>query len=243
VPGIPHRGEHEDTAAVGAFFDEQWRVYQTFLREDYLEHRLFYALLHAVLLTRFDGPVSLLELGCGDASQTVRALTQVPLRRYVGIDLAAAALSLAKTNVQAVCANAELRQNDLLRGLTGLRETFDVVLASYALHHLSLDEKRDALAHIDRTLAPHGVFVLIDVVRRADETRDAYLDRCLGHYRTTCRVFTPRQLDLIASHVRAADFPESEETLRELAAAAGFARVARLAGGVADLAACLGFFR
>lgn len=243
MPGVTHRTPHEDTAQVGAFFDEQWRVYQKFLQYDYIEHRLFYALLHAVLLTRFDGPVRMLELGCGDASQTARTFTEVPLARYVGVDLSTVALDLARTNLAGRCADVALVPRDMLSGLRDLGERFDVVLSSFALHHLHEEEKREALALIDRVLEPHGVFVLIDIVRRPDESRDAYLARGVGYYRTQCPAFTPRDVDLIAEHVMAADFPETAATLRRLGTAAGFGRVAQLAASAEDLAAALCFFR
>jgi SAM-dependent methyltransferase len=243
MPGITHRIDHEDTCAVGDFFDEQWILYQKFLQHDYLEHRLFYALLHAVLLTRFDGPVSLLELGCGDGSQTIRALTQVPLRRYVGIDLAAAALALARQNFEKRQVTADLVQQDLLSGVRNLSETFDVVLASYSLHHLHTHEKRDALTAIDRRLKPHGVFVLIDMVCGSGENRDAHVARLVQHFRASCPALTPRELELVTSHVTSSDFPETEETLRECARQVGFTRVGQLATGVDQLARCLCFFR
>lgn len=243
MPGVTHRTPHEDTERVGAFFDEQWTVYQKFLQHDYLEHRLFYALLHAVLLTRFDGAVRMLELGCGDASQTARTFTEVALARYVGVDLSTVALELARTNLAGRCADVALVPRDMLRGLREVGESFDVVLSSFALHHLHEEEKREALALVDRVLRPHGVFVLIDVMRRSDESRDAYLARCVGYYRTQCPAFTARDLDLIEAHVTAADFPETAKTLRRLGAAAGFSRVAQLATGAEELAAALCFFR
>lgn len=243
MPGVTHRTHHEDTAEVGAFFDEQWGVYQKFLQHDYLEHRLFYALLHAVLLTRFDGAVRMLELGCGDASQSARTFTEVALARYVGVDLSAVALDLARTNLAGRCADVALLPRDLLRGLREVGERFDVVLSSFALHHLHAEEKREALALIEGVLRPHGVFVLIDIMRRPDESRAAYLARGVDYYRTRCPAFTARDVDLIEAHVTAADYPETNETLRRLGAAAGFSRVAQLAAGAEELAVALCFFR
>lgn len=229
MPGVTHRTPHEDAAQVAAFFDEQWQVYQKFLQHDYLEHRLFYALLHAVLLTRFDGPVRMLELGCGDASQTVRTFTEVTLARYVGFDLSAVALDLARINLASRCTDVELVPHDLLRGLRERRETFDVVLASYSLHHLHEAEKREALAQVDRLLRPQGVFVLIDIMRSPGETHAGFIARSLQHYRSRCPAFSERELELITQHITTADFPETAETLRAVAAGAGFARMAELA--------------
>ena len=66
------------------FFNQQWSIYQKILSNNYMSHRECYALLHRFLVGYFHKPYSLLDLGCGDASFTVRSLLDTPIVAYKG---------------------------------------------------------------------------------------------------------------------------------------------------------------
>ena len=63
------------------------------------------------------------------------------------------------------------------------QETFDAVLASFALHHLTLEEKNDVIGWFYRTINAKGVVMLIDIVRPEEEDRAAYIGRYLADVR------------------------------------------------------------
>lgn len=59
-------------------FNNQWILYQKILNNNYMGHQEIYDILHEFLLSNFQKPFKMLELGCGDATFTAKAL----LSRY-----------------------------------------------------------------------------------------------------------------------------------------------------------------
>jgi hypothetical protein len=62
--------------------------------------------------------------------------------RYVGIDVAAPALALAARTLDGCPAKLDLRVGDLLEAVTATGESYDVILACFAVHHLQSQVKR-----------------------------------------------------------------------------------------------------
>lgn len=48
-------------------FNNQWILYQKILNNNYMGHQEIYDILHEFLLSNFQKPFKMLELGCGDA--------------------------------------------------------------------------------------------------------------------------------------------------------------------------------
>jgi cyclopropane fatty-acyl-phospholipid synthase-like methyltransferase len=55
------------------------------------------------------------------------------------------------------------------------------VFSSFALHHLTLEEKRRFFSLTHRALKDNGVLLLVDVMRAEHEDRASYLRSYLGH--------------------------------------------------------------
>jgi SAM-dependent methyltransferase len=202
---------------------EEWRVYEKLLIHDYMDHQAFFSRLQEEVIRKFQRPVRVLDLGCGDLTPILPLLKTIPLQRYVGIDESDGALAIASERIKQLGIAGELVKSDLLIGLQSLQETFDLVLASFSVHHLvDVADKLNVLQSARARLAPDGVFALIDVFCEEDEPRSDYLDRWISHADERYKALLPEEKQLLFDHVRARDFPISEETWLVLGRQAGF---------------------
>jgi ubiquinone/menaquinone biosynthesis C-methylase UbiE len=92
---------------------------------------------------------------------------------------------------------------------------FDMVLASYSLHHFQMDQKQNILSDIARVLRPGGRFVWIDIVRDPGEQRSDYVMRIELEIKD--RWIPMPAADQLAAieHIRTCDFPETEPWMVE----------------------------
>ncbi|WP_414574743.1 class I SAM-dependent methyltransferase [Anabaena sp. CCY 9402-a] len=104
------------------FFSKQWKIYQKVLNNNYMGHREIYSILHELLVSYFQKPFKILDLGCGDASFISLALLNTNIASYHGIDLSIPALEIAKENLAKIHCDTTLTQVQplpLLRGKCG----------------------------------------------------------------------------------------------------------------------------
>jgi cyclopropane fatty-acyl-phospholipid synthase-like methyltransferase len=142
--------------------------------------------------------------------------------RYVGYDLSDVALAHARRNLTALGCPVELRRGDLLESLRIGGEKFDVVLTSFALHHLAAAQKSTFFQLAYSRLNQDGILLLIDTVRDDGEDRKLYLDRYCAWLRSEFKTLSPHALDLLCDHIRSNDFPETLAALDAMATRAGF---------------------
>ncbi|MCI3921262.1 MerR family transcriptional regulator [Paenibacillus sp. TRM 82003] len=64
-----------------------------------------------------------------------------------------------------------------------LDRSFDFVVSSYALHHLTEEQKELALAEMRRVLKPHGRICIADLMFEGEEARRLYVDRLVAEGR------------------------------------------------------------
>lgn len=102
-----------------------------------------------------------LDVGCGTATLLLRLHERVPAATLVGIDADPAILEIARRKAQRVGAPIEL-DTATASALLCADASFDRVLTTLALHHLTPDEKRAALGEIRRVLRPGGRLVIGD---------------------------------------------------------------------------------
>lgn len=209
-------------AAANNFFDE-WSIYDQVLDHNYMHHDEIYRDIERILADRYEKqPFALLDLGCGSARHLARALKGRSVSRYVGYDLSDVALAHAARNLTGLGCAFELRQDDLLEGARAAGEKFDVVFTSFALHHLAAAEKSTFFQSAHRQLNEEGMLLLIDTARDAGEDREIYLDSYCAWLRSRCETLTPEGLDLLCSHIRSNDFPETAGELEAMGTRAGF---------------------
>ncbi len=204
-----------------ALFDE-WRVYEKLLIHDYMDHRAFFGRLATEIRTRFERPIALLDLGCGDLTPILPLLRDTPLRSYTGVDESNMALSIARERLAESGIDGQLVPGDLRAVLRTLEGPFDVIVASFSLHHLQdPQEKQATFAACGRVLGPDGFLALIDVFSNPSETRNDYVERWIGHADQRYAALAPGEKQLLFDHVRARDYPVSLDHCRALGQAAG----------------------
>ncbi|MFO0892471.1 MAG: hypothetical protein U0790_25430 [Isosphaeraceae bacterium] len=79
----------------------------------------------------------------------------------------------------------ELIVGDIRDGLEQDHGTYDVVLSSFAIHHLSEAEKAIFFARAADRLGAGGMLLLVDTMREEGEDRAAYLEGYCGWVRST----------------------------------------------------------
>lgn len=210
---------HRDAAEI---FIDTWSLYGRVVSHNYMYHREIFADVGKYLRTRFGGAgISVCDLGCGDARHFSSALRELSVRSYRGCDLSETALAQARANVASPGLDAELACADLSDYLRDCTERFDLVFSSFALHHLTTEEKGEAFREVSRNLQPGGVFLLVDVARNEGESHDAYMQAACDWMRKEWHDFSPEEMATICDHVTGNDLPETVATLARLATAAG----------------------
>ncbi|WP_200817572.1 class I SAM-dependent methyltransferase [Calothrix rhizosoleniae] len=202
------------------FFNEQWQLYQKVLNNNYMGHKEIYSILHDFLINHLQTPFSLLDLGCGDASFTTKSLFNTSISAYKGIDLSAAALEIAQRNLEAIPCKKTFIQDDISTAINQLvnqkDDKFDVVMTSFALHHLSLEEKESVISQISHLLESNGILIIVDVIRLAEEERENFIKRYLNHVRKDWYLISSQEYSMIENHISTCDFPETQNTLSEI---------------------------
>jgi ubiquinone/menaquinone biosynthesis C-methylase UbiE len=208
---------------------EEWRVYEKLLIHDYMDHRVCFDRLAREITTRFDRPVTILDLGCGDLTPIRTLLAKVPVAHYVGIDESEVALSIARARLEEDAVPGQLVQNDMRDALATLDHSFDIIIASFSLHHLANpDEKQAVFAACVPLLSSDGFLAIIDVFSESLEPRDHYIERWIRHADQCYSALAPEEKQLLFDHVRARDFPVSLAHCRMLGEAAGLQNFAVL---------------
>ena len=211
-----------------ALFDE-WRVYEKLLIHDYMDHRAFFDRLALEITTCFDRPVTILDLGCGDLTPIRPLLAKVPVAHYVGIDESEVALSIARAHLEKDAVPGQVVKGDMRDALATLDHSFDIIIASFSLHHLvDPDEKQAMFAACVPLLSSDGFLAVIDVFSESLESRDDYVERWIRHAERCYSALASEEKQLLFDHVRTRDFPVSLEHCQLLGKAAGLQNFAVL---------------
>lgn len=124
------------------------------LREDALKGRL---VAQAGILPGH----AVLDVGCGTATLAILVKRAHPDARVVGLDGDPKVLAIARRKIAAAGVDVELREAMAFDPALPAA-SFDRVLTSLVLHHLSRDQKRETLAAIARLLKPGGELHIAD---------------------------------------------------------------------------------
>ncbi len=205
-----------------ALFRANWETYQKLLEHNYMFH---HELVQASqqLIQSIERPLSLVDLGCGDASLSPTLFKNNQISRYIACDLSQPALQLAKANLAVWSSQLELNCLDMLAQLGQIPDSsLDLVFSSYAIHHLTDQSKLALFKQCFRVLKYPGSFVLIDVMRHDGQSRDHYLNDYLGMVEKEWVEINAIERARITEHVRDNDFPLSPSEYQSLAHQAGF---------------------
>lgn len=221
---VPPEPRHAPEEATRWF--NQWHVYRSIVDADWMAHREIFRAIRSWVLLCHPGPFTLLDLGCGDAGFIQATFADTGLWAYTGVDASAAALAQARSELAGARFQVRLVEADMLAALRAGSSPFtgtcDVMLASYAVHHLPLPAKQDFFRLARARLAPGGSLLFADIFRRDEETREHYLDRYVGMMRQAWTALAPEALASTIEHVVQRDFPETAEAIGGMARDAGF---------------------
>lgn len=107
---------------------------------------------------------TVLDLGCGPATQLAMVARLNPLTNFIGMDLSGEMLSKARAYAeQQRLTNIDFRQGDITRLSTLADASIDAVMSTVVLHHLpDLAALECTFAEIKRVLKPGGGLYLVD---------------------------------------------------------------------------------
>ncbi|MDG2990518.1 class I SAM-dependent methyltransferase [Candidatus Synechococcus calcipolaris G9] len=202
-------------ADLGVFFSDTWQIYQKILLNNHMHHKELYALVQSISHQQ-PHPFEMLDLGCGDASYTATALRNSPIQAYTGVDVSPVALEIAAHNLASLSIPIQLIEKSFIEFIDENQKNFDLILMSFALHHLDLTAKDQFLGKLLPRLNPGGTFILIDVFRQEGESLPAYYDRYIQQAHKSGWKLTPSEFITISDHIISSDLPDSIATITML---------------------------
>jgi cyclopropane fatty-acyl-phospholipid synthase-like methyltransferase len=207
-------------------FFNQWNIYKKVIKHNYMFHKEIFQKLQDFLNQHQHQ--NLLDLGCGDAFYMAQILKNSQITNYYGIDLSEIALQEAQQNLATINCDKQFIQANLIDFIASQQAKFDLIIAGYSIHHLTLTEKENFFAQAAIALKPGGSLLIYDVVRAEDETRIDYLDRWWKNCSNNWKAMTSEEFDLIKNHVYNNDHPETFTILNQLATKQQYKKVESL---------------
>jgi SAM-dependent methyltransferase len=113
----------------------------------------------------------------------------------------------------------ELVCGDILAALEADTGLYDVVYTSFALHHLSTEQKAEFFRRVAQRLAKDGLLLLTDIVREEDEILPVYLRRYCDWLRSDWGSLNAEEKASACDHILSNDRPETFSVLQALAQA------------------------
>lgn len=205
-------------------FTKSWRTYQDIIQNNYMFHREISAKVFECLKHfNVDQPMRVLDLGCGDASMALPLLDNHRISNYLGCDLSQPALDIANEQLNFLKIPYQLICDDMLRTAQAQpKNSVDLVFSSYAIHHLDVNQKGQLIEAVAASLAPGGIFVLIDIFREPDESRSDYIGHYIDFLNKHWVKLSQESQKLVIEHATAYDFPEHPTFIDDLCQSKGF---------------------
>lgn len=206
-------------------FQKQWNAYQKLVDSDVLSHRAAGETLHRALAA-VAKPFTFLDIACGDASLTKRALAGTRVSHYHGIDLSEPAIELAAKMLDGFPYDVDLDHEDFVTGLEERAEPADIAWCGLSIHHLVTEDKLKLLTAIRASTG--SSLIIYEPTRRDGEDRDQWLRRFLAAQVPTWTALTAEERDQIIHHIETSDLPETPTGWKDLGRQAGFASATEL---------------
>lgn len=206
-------------------FQKQWTAYQKLVDCDCLAHRAAGAVLHGVLAA-IDTPFTFLDIACGDASLTRRALEGTKVSHYHGIDLAEPAIELAAAMLEGQPYEVDLDHQDFVAAIEERPEPADVAWCGLSIHHLVTPDKLRLFEAIRGMVG--RTFLLYEPARRDGEDRETFIRRFLAAQSPLWGTLTAEERAQITHHIETCDLPETASGWLDLGRGAGFASAEQL---------------
>jgi hypothetical protein len=207
-----------NTKRVATCFADGWDAYLEVVRRDVLFHAEMFETLDVILSKRFeDMPFSLADFGCGDSSAVAPLLQKHQVTRYIGVDAALELIERATIVLAETPCMKELIAADMRLAIKELALPVDVIISSYALHHLSTADKAAFIGDAQSKLVEDGLFVMIDGILPEGKTREDYLARLEANLRRIAPEASEQDIAEHMDHPRLDDFPDGVATFKQIA--------------------------
>lgn len=106
------------------------------------------------------GPMRILELGCGSGNLTTKIIKRYPESKLTVVDASEKMISLVENRFQTQTNVVYVRE--LFQNLDFANDSFDLVLSSISIHHLTDPEKLDLFSRTREWLSEGCIFSFCD---------------------------------------------------------------------------------
>lgn len=205
------------TNTASQYFNDHWQKYQATVQSNTLYHREMMSTLDSFINNNIGNkPFSMVDAGCGDCSMLAPVIRDKMLNRYIGIDGAQDVLQLAAQALVDLNCEKQFICDNMQNAIATIPANNDIIFTSYAVHHLSHEQKSEFIQHCHHKLNSGGYFIMVDGVLKENQTRDEWLDELENRVQLT-QSLSPEELKMRMQHPRQDDFPEAISTFREIA--------------------------
>lgn len=197
-------------------------AYRKVVDLNYMAHREVYGVLRQILFAEASDQFAFLDLGCGTATGSAKALTGTRVGRYVGVDISRPSLEVAQEALKNLSCPVDLLCQDFVDAINKWDEPVDVVWIGQSLHHLPTPHEKRELMRQVRALLPHdGLFLIWEPTCFEGEDREGWFERFV-RLRPEWSGITDEEFAAFDSHNRASDFAETASTWIAMGREAGF---------------------
>ncbi len=190
-------------------FSDNWDIYKKLMQCNYMHHAEFSQHTASLLSELNQQPLFILDIGCGDAIPVLPHLLSHGNINYTGYDLSGPALALADTNLKDVSGTISLKEGNMLGLLAEEKERFDLIISSFAIHHLLDEEKMILLQNCYQHLRPGGRMIYTDIFIDKQKDRESYLEEYINNIKLNWPLMKENEKQLIYDHILQFDFPSS----------------------------------
>ena len=204
-------------------FIRNWEIYQKIILEDYMNHKKLGKLSQAYLLEFANqSPIKMLDIGCGDAHQIANQLASLNTLSYTGYDLSEQAIALAKQHIQKTKASPKFHIGKMEELIKVDTNTYNLLYSSFAIHHLTDENKISFIADCFSRLENKGIFILIDIKRLPGQSTSDYKKSYADWIYQEWDALEQDEKDAIVQHLQTCDIPVETTSYIRFAQEAGF---------------------
>lgn len=218
-------------------------VYSKVVRNNYMFHKEMYGSLKTYINEKLsEKPFRLLDLGAGNAFFMTHVLENTSIASYTAYDLSGESLEEAKLNLSKINCEKEFLIKDLSKDFldSSELEKYDLIWSSYALHHLSLENKKRFFEKCFNLLEKGSSFILVDIINDIG-SREEWFNFYKSGVDKNWNALSSEDKDYVCNHVYNFDYPESFNTIEKIAKEVGFSEQKKLFKE--DLYCCIEFKR
>lgn len=204
-------------------FIRNWEIYQKVISANYMKHLELgeHAQKHLHYFNQFK-PLSILDLGCGDAKQLSEQLKSLTVCAYTGYDLSEQATSFALKNLDTSISNPTFKIGKMEELIKADTETYNVIYSSFAIHHLRDEKKQELINDCYSKLDKKGLFILIDIKREPAQSIESYKTSYTNWILNDWHELNIDEKEAIIDHLSTCDIPVELTSYIEFAEKAGF---------------------